>query len=438
MLKRKIYNKISEWKSKETKKPLLIKGMRQVGKTYIINEFGKNEYKEYVYITLSQKEVKDMFKQNNNVEYILQRISEMTKTTIRDETLIIIDEIQELQESLDFIKLFEESSFKNDLICSGSYIEKEILTKKYKVPVGKYDVLVMSPLTIEEFIGNLYGWNLISEIEFAYDNKKTMLESRHNELMQYLWKYMLIGGMPSVVEKYKNNSMTLDKSIMDELKELSQNQIDDLSRNLGKVDSYKVSDIYKSIIKNKSPEFGVDRFKFKNIKANSREERYKYALNVMNRGRVTIPVKMINGITDTLENSVSDNKFKLVFSDMGILSNNFSFEFVSKIIKDSNDKYSDLGYIVENYVAIQLAAKYGQLYYWRYHSGNTHAELEFLFSEHGKISAVEVKSGKGLKHKSLSHWIKTNKSTNKRIILSVNNFKYGYIDYLPLYASFLI
>ena len=200
-MKRKIENALNNWKKQKNKKPLLIQGARQVGKTYSVKKFGVENFGQTIYLNFEEDlRLKDLFKDRLNPEYIISLIEILFETKIDDNTLIIFDEVQTSERALTSLKYFEESKFNYNLIATGSLLGIHVNRNEYSFPVGKVEMLTMYPLDFEEFLHAQGKENLANAIRDSYDKLERF--PLHDVAMEEYKKYLIVGGMPEVVKDF--------------------------------------------------------------------------------------------------------------------------------------------------------------------------------------------------------------------------------------------
>ena len=198
-MKRKFYKILIEWKNKNINTPLMVVGARQIGKTYIIDEFCKNEFEDYIYINLMEKQsITKIFEEDSDFETKVKKIElELNKKIIPEKTIVFIDEIQESEKAISSLKAFCESKLKYRIICAGSLLGVKIRRFKSSFPVGKVQIEFMHPMDFEEFLNALDKQMWVDEIKRCYENLEEI--SIHDKLIDMYRTYLCIGGMPAAV-----------------------------------------------------------------------------------------------------------------------------------------------------------------------------------------------------------------------------------------------
>lgn len=432
-MKRKIYEKLIEWKNTDMTKPLMIIGARQIGKTYIIDEFCKKEFKNYIYINLfEQPEIVKIFKLEISTAEKFRRMQIYLDTEIDIEnTIIFFDEIQESEELISTLKYFNESEQPFKIICAGSLLGIKLKRMHSSFPVGKVKMLNMYPMDFEEFLmanGNLA---LIDEIRNCYNNLTPMDTVLHNKILELYKLYLCVGGMPEAVKNLlvnDKNILRFDKSIIEDI---YQSYLSDMNKHIdNKFEASKIERIYKSIpsqLGNQS-----NKFQYGKLSNDARKRDFAEPLNWLLSSTMIHKCVLLNKVEIPPLGFVIDDHFKLYLSDVGILLNMLKVKY-NDVILDNLLQYK--GIIAENYVATQLVANNIPLIYWE--SGNK-AEVDFILYNDDGIIPIEVKANDNVSSQSLNIYIKR---YNPKYAIRISTKNFGYsnnIKSIPLYATFLI
>lgn len=415
------------------KKPLMIIGARQIGKTYIINKFCENEFEKYIYINLLENlEIIKIFKEEINPAEKFKRMKIYLDTDIDiEKTIIFFDEIQESEELISSLKYFNESKEPFKIICAGSLLGVKLKRMHSSFPVGKVKMINMYPMDFEEFLIANENYALIDEIKTCYDNNKPIDPVLHNKLMELYKLYLCVGGMPEAIKNLFENDkdiLKFDRSIIEDIYKSYLNDMNKYINN--KFEASKIESIYKSIpsqLGNKS-----NKFQYGKISSNARKRDYEESLNWLLSSTMIHKCSIVKKPEIPLLGFVIDDHFKLYLSDVGILLNMLQIKY-KDIIFDNLLQYK--GIIAENYVATQLIANKNSLIYWE--SGNQ-AEVDFLLYNDDGIIPIEVKANNNVGSQSLNIYIKRY-NPKYAIRISAKNFGFeNNIKSVPLYATFLI
>lgn len=433
-MKRKIYNQLIEWKNNKINKPLLILGVRQCGKTYIINEFCQNEYKNYLKINLLERnDVVNLYKENINSEEKYKRLKAMINFDFdKENSILFIDEIQESEELISELKYFCEEHNNVRIICAGSLLGVKLkrLTKSF--PVGKVYIKNMYPMDFEEYlIANDENF-LIESIKECFVNNKPML-SLHTKALKYYNSYLLTGGMPESVLNLINingDYIKYDKNI---ISNIIESYFDDMKKYIQtQTEALRIRALYESLPSQLSN--SSHKFQYSKLNAGAKSRDYELPLDWLLSANMVQKVNCVKTIEKPLKGFEDNDTFKLFLSDIGILNNLLNIS-INDILNDNLKIYK--GVITENYVANQLLANEIPLFYWK---NKQNVEVDFLIETKDGIIPIEVKSSDNTQSKSLKIY-NTLFDPPYAIRMSTKDFGYNSetkIKSVPLYATFLI
>lgn len=433
-MKRKIYNQLIEWKNNKINKPLLILGVRQCGKTYIINEFCQNEYKNYLKINLLERnDVVNLYKENINSEEKYKRLKAMINFDFDTEnSILFIDEIQESEELISELKYFCEEHNNVRIICAGSLLGVKLkrLTKSF--PVGKVYIKNMYPMDFEEYlIANDENF-LIESIKECFVNNKPML-SLHTKALKYYNSYLLTGGMPESVLNLINingDYIKYDKNI---ISNIIESYFDDMKKYIQtQTEALRIRALYESLPSQLSN--SSHKFQYSKLNTGAKSRDYELPLDWLLSANMIQKVNCVKTIEKPLKGFEDSDTFKLFLSDIGILNNLLNIS-INDILNDNLKIYK--GIITENYVANQLLANEIPLFYWK---NKQNVEVDFLIETKDGIIPIEVKSSDNNQSKSLKIY---NGLFNPPYAIRMSTKDFGYnsetkIKSVPLYATFLI
>lgn len=432
-MKRKIYEDLLKWKNTESKIPLMVVGARQIGKTYIINEFCKKEFEKYIYINLLETpEIVSIFSRDINVMEKFKRMEIFLDTKIDIEnTVIFFDEVQESEDIISSLKFFCESEEKFKIICAGSLLGVKINRFKKSFPVGKVRILNMASMDFEEFLMANETFMLIDEIYNSYNKMMPIDNVLHNKLIELYKMYLCVGGMPEAVKDIINKKMNILEFNKNIASDIIISYLNDMNKYVvSNAESIKIEAIYKSIptqLSNPS-----NKFQYSKLNKNARSRDYIEPLNWLISSSMIYKSNLIKNIQIPLKGFIDENCFKLYLSDVGLLTSLLGVKY-NDIILDNLEIYK--GIITENYVATQFVSNKNDLYYW---SSSNKAEIDFLLYNDDGIIPVEVKANKNIKSKSLNMYIEKFKP---KYSIRISNKNFGFengIKSVPLYATFCI
>lgn len=401
-MKRFILKNLMKWKEKKGRKPLILKGVRQTGKTYVLSEFGKKQFSKCHYINFEQnKKAHRLFTDDFNPRRILDDLSFLLGASIDIQSdLLILDEIQECPNALTSLKYFSEQLPELAVCCAGSLLGLHLNEASF--PVGKVDLLHLRPMCFPEF---LEASNDIKALEFLNNcsHKDSISEIMHDHVWQQFKIYLITGGLPEVVRIYSENSDNLHTAIT--LARTKQNELiygyyADIAKHSGKVNAMHIDRVWRSIPSQlaQSQDGSAKRFQFKDIVPGI--DRYQRLANVfdwLKAADLIIKVPIIEHVELPLSAYAEESRFKLYLFDVGILGALADLE-PQTILNYNYGTYK--GYYAENFVAQEFMAKgLVNLYCWQ----KDRSEIEFLYPVDTNIIPIEVKSG----------WVTRNQSLNK-------------------------
>lgn len=426
MIKRKIYNRLCDFYH-NSHKALLIAGARQTGKSFTARQFGQSEFKHFVELNfIDQPAARSIFAHATHAQEILMRLSAFTtEPLVKGETLIFLDEVQECPEAVTAIKfLVEEGSYK--YILSGSLLGVEMKDLR-SAPVGYMDIWQMYPLDLEEFFEAVgVSATVMSHLKEAWSETKPVDAVVHEKLMSIFRLYLIVGGMPAVVQKYLDTN-NLQLVMQEQQAILKLYEID-----IAKYDPSNklyIREIFSLI----PPELNAKnkRFILKNLNENLKFSRYENSFIWLKEAGVALPTYSVEEPVAPLVLSRSRNLFKLFQSDVGLLAALYAEDIQTRIL--DNDSDLNFGAICENFVAQELHAHGFNLYYF---NSKKQGEVDFIIEKSGNALPIEVKSGKAYqRHRALSN-IMADGSYHIRealVLSGANVSTEGAIKYLPIY-----
>lgn len=423
-MKRFIMKKLIDWKNSKDRKPLILKGARQVGKTYILKEFGGNNYDNVAYFNFDHDDgLENLFLNTKDPKRIIEQLSLVIGKKISPEsTLIIFDEIQECPNALNSLKYFCEEAPSYHVVCAGSLLG--IRLSKTSFPVGKVDFLNLYPMTFSEFLIADGSSNLVTVMEETKEIKE-IPEVFEKQLIEKLKVYYIVGGMPEVVYSWVN-----DKDI-EKVNQIQKNILDsyehDFSKHVDASDANKISLIWNGIPSQLARE--NKKFVYQVIKDGARAREYEGALNWLNDANLISKCYLVNKCAFPLKAYNDLSAYKIYMNDVGLLRRMSGLD--SSIILEGNKLLEEFkGAFTENYVANVL--KYLLDDTPNYYTFDRN-EIDFVIQRKNKIIPIEVKSDKSTNHNSLTKY-NANNDNEISFRFSLNNLsKNGKIVNIPLY-----
>lgn len=430
---RKIFKYLKEWKNSPYRKPLILQGARQVGKTYSILAFGKKEYENVAYFNFeTDARLKDTFEENINPEYLIPILSRISSQTIvKEKTLIFFDEIQLCERALTSLKYFCEQAPEYHIIVAGSLLGIAVNRQQFSFPVGKVDMKTLYPMDMEEFLIAMGEKELVTAIKNSFNDNLPMPSALHNIAMEYYRKYLVVGGMPECVSKFKETqNYTLIRHTQDMI---LLSYLNDMSKYNITNEIKKTRLVYDNITVQLSKE--NTRFQYKLVKSGGRAAEFENAIEWLTLSGITSKIYGLEDIQKPLENYKKIDSFKIYISDIGLLC--AKKEIVPEDILYLSMELNDFkGGMTENYVNIHLNINEYTQYYWKAPRGT--AEVDFIIMREGKIIPVEVKSADNTRAKSLDVYMKKYQP-EYAVKISSKNFGFeNNIKSIPLYAVFCL
>lgn len=430
-MKRLIENELIRWKESTTKRPLILNGARQVGKTYILREFGEKYYKNTVYVNLETNlSVAEYFDNDISPDRIIRFLEAYAKEAIiPGETLIILDEVQSCERALTSLKYFCENSPEYHIAAAGSLLGVAINRQKFSFPVGKVDTVTMYPLTFEEFLWANGEETLCEEIRRCYEELSPMPQALHERAVDLYRCYLIIGGMPAAVNDFVSSGKLV--MIADIQNKILNDYIADMAKYADGKQSVKIRACYNSI----PAQLAKDnkKFQYKVVQKGGSAALFGESIDWLGFAGVVLKCQKIEQAVEPISVYADLSSFKLYMSDTGLLVMKSG---ISQQTVLSGEPNLFMGAVCENYVAQVLTAKGYPLYYW---ASEHSAELDFVIQKGNQIIGIEVKKAQHVKSKSLFEFVKKY-SPAYSIRLSEKNF--GTADnnvrIVPLYAAFCI
>jgi len=412
--------------------PLLVYGARQVGKTFILCEFGEQNYKNVAYFNLETNQtVRSYFSENIEPERILRFLeSESRERIIPGDTLIIFDEIQSSERALTSLKYFNEKTPDYHIIGAGSLLGVAINREQYSFPVGNVDSMTMFSLDFEEFLWALSEETLCEEIKLAFAKNEALPAALHEKALDLYKQYLITGGMPRAVLEFLETKSFL--TVPDVQNKIMNDYIADMAKYASNSESVKIRAAYDSIPVQLAKE--NKKFQYRLAQKGGSAAIFGAAIEWLVFAGVVLKCARIEHGLMPISVYRDLSSFKLYMSDIGMLTMKSGVS-QQTILSAGMIENTFLGPIAENYVAQALACKYHSLYYW---TNEGTAELDFVLQLDDDIIAVEVKTGTHTKSKSLNMFV-TRYNPAYSIRISSKNFGFdNKIKSVPLYAVFCI
>ena len=421
-MKRNAILKLVQWKNSPERKPMVLRGARQVGKTWLMKEFGQNYYDNYVYFNFDEEdELKSIFETNKNPNRIIELLSMISDEKIEPEkTLIIFDEIQECPEALNTLKYFKEKANEYHVITAGSLLGT-LLAKPKSYPVGMVNLLDIYPLTFDEFL------NAIDSGLYAYyesiQKEQVIEQIFHQRLLDAYNYYLIIGGMPECVSswiKYKDPAMV--SKIQRELIEVYEN---DFSKHNGNVNSGRILMVFRSIVSQLAKP--NEKFMYGAVREGARARDFEEAIEWLVSAGMLNRVYNVSKMEHPLSAFDKLDQFKLFVFDTGLLKQMSGVDNSAILLRTD---YQFKGPLTENYVLQQLQGQFEVEP--RYYS-DKNGEIDFVVQNKMEIIPIEVKGGEDRSANSFKTYVANNAPQHAYRFSKRGYRKDGGFTNLPLY-----
>ncbi len=434
-MKREVYLKLLEWKNDPDRKPLILNGARQVGKTWILKEFGKNEYKNVVYINCDESpEMKNLFT-DFDIKRLLRGFSSVSGEDIYPgDTLIILDEIQEAPRGITSLKYFNEKANEYHIVVAGSLLGVKLRSQKKKgddqesagtgFPVGKVDEINMYPMNFLEFVDATGNNTLADHIREHRWKELSAFSARLTDLLR---QYYYVGGMPEVVKKYVENEN------LNQVRKLQQRILSDYEKDFSKHVPEeilpKVAMVWNAMTSQLAKE--NKKFVYGVIKKGARAKEFEDAIQWLVNAGLLHKVVRVNKVQRPLKFYEDISSFKLFVSDLGLLG--AMADVTAKEVLTGENFFAEYkGAFTEQYIAQEIVSLGEKLYY--YSKENSPLEIDFLVQK-DELYPIEVKAEANLQSKSLRTLYETNKNL-KPVRFSMADYKeQDWMVNVPLYLA---
>lgn len=426
-MKRKAFDQLKEWRSNPHRKPLILLGARQVGKTWLMKEFGKEFYDSVAYINCDAEPLaKELFVDDYNIERILFSVQAITGVKPEPEkTLIIFDEIQEVPRGLHSLKYFQEEASEYHVMTAGSLLGIT-LHQGDSFPVGKVDMLSIYPLDFDEF---LEANGEMTLLQVLHEGDWELIETFAPKFIEQLRYYYFVGGMPEVVSHFiSNKDLTEVRRLQEDILSAYRS---DISKHSSKTESIRIGQVLESlpsqlVKENKKFIYGV-------IKKGARAKEFEVAIQWLMDAGIIHKVSRVKEIQMPVKFYEDLSAFKLFLLDCGLFACMVDAPAKQMLVGDNVFKEFK-GTFTEQFVLQQLVALGKTPYYWS--SETTSAEIDFVVQDHDRVIPIEVKAEANVRSRSMSTYISSNPERGlKGLRISMKGYKdQGWMENIPLYA----
>ncbi len=430
-MEREIIKDLIKWKESKNRKPLIVHGARQVGKTYIIKQFGKKYYDNLIYVNFeTNKEFSSQIEDDINAKYLINKLELFFgEKIIPGRTLIFFDEVQANERALTSLKYFCEDAREYHIIAAGSLLGIAINRENYSFPVGKVQMMNMYPLSFKEFLISVGREYLINEIQNHFETNQRIDKDIHELCLKLYRTYLIVGGMPEVVQTYLEEQKTI--SAIDIQTEILESYERDMTKYADSSLSNRIISAFNSI----PVQLAKDnkKFQYKVIARGGTSSIFGEAILWLKNSGIVNQIYKVNPVLP-LEMNKDLASFKLYMSDVGLFVNKAGYPLYQLDLNTTPTMIS-MGPLTEHYVANELRKNSYIPYYWE---SEGKAELDFVIQKEIDIIPIEVKTSTHTKSRSLDVYMKTYRP-KYAIRISEKNFGFeNNIKSVPLYAVFCI
>jgi len=398
---------LREWKDRTGRKPMVIRGARQVGKTWLVREFARENFEYYIEMNFDKTPAKVELFKNNDINKCLQLIEiDSDVSIVPGKTLIFFDEIQAGAEVLPLLRYFYEERPDIHIIAAGSLLEFLLADHDFSMPVGRIEYLYLGPMNFDEFLISL-GQPRLARFLTGFSLEDSVPGSIHDNLMYYVQLFWVIGGMPAAVQRYAENEDI--GAVEREHESILQTYEDDFSKYQKRINPQRLRKIFRRL-----PSLIGNKLKYVNIDPNEKSRDLASNLHLLELACVYYPVRHSAGNGVPLGAEAKDRDFKPLFLDSGLIATSLGLN-LSDLHMQADPLMVNNGSMAEQFVGQHLlyrqqSHKRPELYYWNREKKNSQAEVDYLISCSGKVVPVEVKAGTTGSLKSLQVFVSEKKS----------------------------
>ena len=412
-MKRLIENKLLDWKNSKRRKPVILRGARQIGKTWIVKDFGDRHYKNVVIIDFEkERELHSFFETSLDPKSIKQSIEIIKKTKIiPEETLLFFDEIQSCPRAITALRYFYEELNEIHVIAAGSLLEFALSGISF--PVGRVQFLNMYPMTFAEY---LLATDNETALEIVSSEPKALPEPVHNSILKELRTYFFVGGMPESIKVFIESGSISD--VFDVHKELIATFQDDFAKYAPYADKHCLNDVFRNIAKNVG-----NQIKYTHLSESFSSPTIKKAFETLLNAKILKKVPSLSNITPPFDLNISVKKFKSLLLDIGLWQHLSGVSDHLELMKsDLSNLYR--GALAEQFIGQELICENdGEIYYWARDKRGSSAEIDYFMNVHGKSYPIEVKSGKAGSLKSMHMFLEKYPDCPSGLVFSTRPFE---------------
>ena len=430
-MERKIYAKLAEWEEKSVKEPLMLIGVRQVGKTWLINRFCRDRYDDTFYVNLEeQQSYQSAFDGDLTPAVILRNLEILSGRTLSEKTAIVLDEIQVCERAITALKYFCEADENYRVIAAGSLLGVKINRFSSSFPVGKVQILHMYPMDFEEFLLACGEQKLAEAIRQSSRECRPLPSGIHEKALQLCYDYMLVGGMPQAVRNYVSCGKNITAFRREIHQELQLAYLSDMTKYVSSpYETEKIAQVYQSVPRQLAKE--NPKFKYSVVRPNANKRDFHAPIDWLKAAGMVLQVNALETPLSPLKSYTKENIFKLYLSDVGMLSSLCGLK-PKDLLPEENNMFK--GAVVENYVIQQFAAYREELFYFK---PSENMEID-LVDDMVSVIPIEIKAGRHKRSKSLEQYMQQYLPDSAVRISALNFGKTGPLLSVPLYAVFCL
>ena len=431
-MKRRFTCILNQWETSGSPEPLLVTGARQVGKTWIIQDFCKNTYEDYVYINLEKSpELRSIFEGSLEPQDILHQLEIVLERPVNSETPLFIDEIQVCERAITSLKYFCEANENYRVIGAGSLLGVKLARFESSFPVGKVRIAQLYPMSFDEFLDACDNQLLLEEIQQSFRKKKPLAEAVHQKALQYYHDYLTIGGMPRFVKQYVDAGKNIIHVDTEFHKSLRLSYLADMTKyTISAAEGVKITEVYDSVPRQLAHE--NPKFKYSEVRRTGNKRDFSSSLDWLVASGMVLRVDKLGSPRVPMAGFIEKGFERIYLSDIGLLSSVCGLK-PRDLYPEADNVYK--GAVIENYV-MQEFVSYGKPLCYFKPSGSM--EIDLMIDREDGICPVEIKSGRNKRSTSLNNYIEKY-SPPEAFRLSEKNFGWSEtITSLPLYASFCL
>jgi predicted AAA+ superfamily ATPase len=428
MLQRFFENRLNSWLKQAKPLPLMLVGARQIGKTYLLQEFCNKNFEHQIYLNFAETpDYKHFFTPSLNAADIVSRMELFFNKKIDiGKTIFFFDEIQDCEQAIASLKYFAEAKQNYRIVTAGSLLGVKINRMKTSFPVGKVQIEYLFPMNFEEFLWALDEKMLADEIRRRFANNEPLQTIIHEKALQLYRTYLCIGGMPANVLGFIENQKDIVAFNRQISSDILTGYLADMAKYAGEINAVKIHNVFHSIPAQLAKENA--KFMYKLVETGGNKDKFQTAIDWLIQANMALQSTKIELPQAPLTAYKSGNNFKLYLSDVGLLTSLSQTKF-SDIIQSQELIYR--GFLTENFVAQTLNTHRYNLYFW---NSTNRAEIDFVLDTENGIIPVEVKASDNVRSKSLSVYVERYKPAYA-IRISARNFGFSNnIKSVPLYA----